>query len=166
MRQIAQGAELSELDADEQVVNAAADERGGLHLAPPNDNSTDGRVTQKPTGRIALVIFCVVPEELAPELYDQLAAYYEDDPNVTVIIDRRKSERRDRAGGHRGRQARDPRPAPRPRRGRVPADRRRRRSLSEARRPRGRRLAGQPGAGRRGCRAVDARRRGRRRGRA
>jgi hypothetical protein len=33
VRQIAQGAELSELDADEQVANAAADERGGLHLA-------------------------------------------------------------------------------------------------------------------------------------
>ena len=29
MRQIAQGDELAELDADEQVVNAAADERGG-----------------------------------------------------------------------------------------------------------------------------------------
>jgi hypothetical protein len=33
VRQIAQGAELSELDVDEQLVNAAADERGGLHLA-------------------------------------------------------------------------------------------------------------------------------------
>jgi hypothetical protein len=33
VRQVGQGAELSELDADEQVVNAAADERGGLHLA-------------------------------------------------------------------------------------------------------------------------------------
>jgi hypothetical protein len=33
VRQIAQGAELSELDADEQEANAAADERGGLHLA-------------------------------------------------------------------------------------------------------------------------------------
>jgi hypothetical protein len=32
VRQVAQGAELSELDADEQVVNAAADERGGLQL--------------------------------------------------------------------------------------------------------------------------------------
>ena len=40
------------------------------------------------------MIFCVVPEPLAPELYDQLAAYYEEDPNVTVIIDRRKSSRR------------------------------------------------------------------------
>jgi hypothetical protein len=44
------------------------------------------------------MIYCVVPEELAPELYDKLADYYKDDPNVKVIIDRRKSERR-RVGG-------------------------------------------------------------------
>ena len=44
------------------------------------------------------MIYCVVPEELAPELYDRLADYYKDDPNVKVIIDRRKSERRNRAG--------------------------------------------------------------------
>ncbi len=43
---------------------------------------------------ISLVIYCVVPEPLAPELYDRLAAYYSDDPNVTVIVDRRKKERR------------------------------------------------------------------------
>ena len=55
------------------------------------------------------MIFCVVPEPLAPELYDQLAAYYEDDPNVTVIIDRRKSSRREPRHGQRGWQARDPR---------------------------------------------------------
>ena len=36
------------------------------------------------------VIYCVVPEPLADELYDRLAAYYEDDPNVTVIVDRRE----------------------------------------------------------------------------
>jgi hypothetical protein len=40
------------------------------------------------------VIYSVVPEELADELYDRLVEYYRDDPNVTVIIDRRKSERR------------------------------------------------------------------------
>jgi hypothetical protein len=45
------------------------------------------------------MIYCVVPEELAPELYDRLADYYKDDPNVKVIIDRRKSERRARAAG-------------------------------------------------------------------
>ena len=103
VRQIAQGAELSELDADEQVV----ERRGGRagRTAPCrrrmklNGWSSDREIA---TGRIALVIFCVVPEPLAPELYDQLAAYYEDDPNVTVIIDRRKSERRDRADGTAG----------------------------------------------------------------
>ena len=42
------------------------------------------------------MIYCVVPEELAPELYDKLAEYYADDPNVEVIIDRRRGERRGR----------------------------------------------------------------------
>ena len=42
------------------------------------------------------MIYCVVPEELAPELLGQLEAHYADDPNVTVIVDRRKSERRRR----------------------------------------------------------------------
>ena len=45
------------------------------------------------------MIYSVVPEELAPELYDKLVEYYKDDPNVKVIIDRRKSERR-REGGN------------------------------------------------------------------
>lgn len=40
------------------------------------------------------MIYCVVPEPLAGELYEKLEAYYADDPNVTVIVDRRKSERR------------------------------------------------------------------------
>ncbi len=40
------------------------------------------------------MIYCVIPEEMAGELYDRLASYYADDPNVQVIIDRRKSERR------------------------------------------------------------------------
>jgi hypothetical protein len=49
------------------------------------------------------MIYCVVPEELAPELYDRMKSYYADDPGVEVIIDRRKSERRDHIGdnGHR-----------------------------------------------------------------
>jgi hypothetical protein len=41
------------------------------------------------------VIYCVVPEPLAEELYPRLSGYYESDPNVTVIVDRRKSERRE-----------------------------------------------------------------------
>jgi hypothetical protein len=35
------------------------------------------------------VIYCVVPQALADELYDKLADYYRDDPHVEVIIDRR-----------------------------------------------------------------------------
>jgi hypothetical protein len=42
------------------------------------------------------MIYCVIPETLAGELYDKLAKYYENDPGVEVIIDRRKSERRAR----------------------------------------------------------------------
>jgi hypothetical protein len=40
------------------------------------------------------MIYCVVPEDMADELYDKLVNYYEDDPNVSVIVDRRKSARR------------------------------------------------------------------------
>jgi hypothetical protein len=40
------------------------------------------------------VIYCVVPSALAPELFDKLTEYYSDDPNVTVIVDRRKASRR------------------------------------------------------------------------
>ena len=35
------------------------------------------------------MIYCVVPQALADELYDKLADYYRDDPNVEVIVDRR-----------------------------------------------------------------------------
>jgi hypothetical protein len=50
------------------------------------------------------VIYCVVPEALAEELFDKLTDYYADDLNVTVIVDRRKSSRRERGstgGGNR-----------------------------------------------------------------
>jgi hypothetical protein len=65
------------------------------------------------------VIYSVVPAELAPELLDRLVAYYEDDPNVKVIVDRRRGERRARGpvgpGGER-RERRDRR------RARVPGE--------------------------------------------
>jgi hypothetical protein len=43
------------------------------------------------------VIYCVIPRELAPELYDRMVEYYKDNPNVTVIVDRRDG--RDRRQG-------------------------------------------------------------------
>jgi hypothetical protein len=43
------------------------------------------------------VIYCVIPPELADDLYDRMVDYYKNNPNVTVIVDRRKGEDR-RAG--------------------------------------------------------------------
>jgi hypothetical protein len=44
------------------------------------------------------MIYCVVPRPLADELYPKLLEYYSDEENVTVIIDRRHSDRRARRG--------------------------------------------------------------------
>ena len=41
------------------------------------------------------MIYCVVPEALADELFPKLESYYADDPHVTVIVDRRKSSSRE-----------------------------------------------------------------------
>ena len=54
------------------------------------------------------MIYCVVPEPLADELFDKLTQYYSEDPNVTVIVDRRKGSRRERgSSGGGNRQRRD-----------------------------------------------------------
>ena len=46
------------------------------------------------------MIYCVIPPELADELYDKMVEYYKDNPNVTVIVDRRKGpDRRNRKKG-------------------------------------------------------------------
>ena len=37
-----------------------------------------------------IVIFCVIPRELEADLYEKMVEYYKDNPNVTVIIDRRE----------------------------------------------------------------------------
>jgi hypothetical protein len=59
-----------------------------------------------------LVIYCVVPEPLADELLDRLTSYYAEDPNVTVIVDRRRSSRREgSASGGGKREVRDRRRA-------------------------------------------------------
>ncbi len=36
------------------------------------------------------MIYCVIPRELADELYEKMVAYYKDNPTVTVIVDRRE----------------------------------------------------------------------------
>ncbi len=42
------------------------------------------------------MIYCVVPPELADELFEKLTEHYADDANVTVIIDQRRAARRGR----------------------------------------------------------------------
>jgi hypothetical protein len=45
------------------------------------------------------MIYCVIPRELADELFDKMVEYYKDNPNVTVIIDRREGNDRRRTRG-------------------------------------------------------------------
>src|SRR5690242_15309508 len=47
------------------------------------------------------VIYCVIPRELADELYDKMVDYYKDNPNVTVIVDRREGPDRRKEGEQR-----------------------------------------------------------------
>jgi hypothetical protein len=35
------------------------------------------------------VIYCVIPKELEADLFEKMVEYYKDNPNVTVIVDRR-----------------------------------------------------------------------------
>jgi hypothetical protein len=42
------------------------------------------------------VIYCVVPKPLADTLYPKLVEHYQDDDNVTVIVERREFDRRGR----------------------------------------------------------------------
>lgn len=53
------------------------------------------------------MIYCVIPEPLADELYEKLDHYYAEDPNVTVIVDRRKASRREASAGGGNRSVRD-----------------------------------------------------------
>ena len=53
------------------------------------------------------MIYCVIPRELADELYDKMVDYYKDNPNVTVIVDRRegRDRRRKASSGSRTRKS-------------------------------------------------------------
>jgi hypothetical protein len=48
------------------------------------------------------MIYCVIPRALETELFDRMVAYYEDNPNVTVIVDRRSGPDRRRGKAYGG----------------------------------------------------------------
>jgi hypothetical protein len=54
------------------------------------------------------MIYCVVPPELGEEAFRRLSEHYKGNPNVSVIMDRRASERRKNhtGGGERARRDR------------------------------------------------------------
>ena len=35
------------------------------------------------------MIYCVIPRELEEDLFEKMTSYYQENPNVTVIVDRR-----------------------------------------------------------------------------
>jgi hypothetical protein len=64
------------------------------------------------------MIYCVIPKELEDELYEKMVEYYRDNPNVTVIVDRRGGP--DRRRGKAGEAHQDKRETRDRRRPRVP----------------------------------------------
>lgn len=62
------------------------------------------------------MIYCVVPRELGEDVFRRLEERYSDNPNVTVIWERRRGERRTDTGGGGQRVLRDRR------RRRLPGD--------------------------------------------
>ena len=53
------------------------------------------------------MIYSVVPPELGEEVYARLVERYKDNPNITVIMDRRKGDRRKESSGGGVREIRD-----------------------------------------------------------
>jgi hypothetical protein len=64
------------------------------------------------------MIYCVIPSELKDELFEKLVAYYKDNPNVEVIVDRRTGP--DRRQGEPTPEIKERRQTRDRRRGRVP----------------------------------------------
>jgi hypothetical protein len=64
------------------------------------------------------MIYCVIPRELADELYDKMVEYYKDNPNVTVIVDRREGN--DRRSGEPAGEFKEKRQTRDRRRARIP----------------------------------------------
>jgi len=65
------------------------------------------------------VIYCVIPRELEDELYEKMVEYYKDNPNVTVIVDRRTGPDR-RSGQQDAAEFKDRRQTRDRRRARIP----------------------------------------------
>ena len=54
------------------------------------------------SGGSEALIYCVIPRELEGELLEKMTDYYRDNPNVTVIVDRRSGPDRRRGKAYGG----------------------------------------------------------------
>ena len=59
------------------------------------------------------MIYCVVPSELGEDAYRRLVEHYKDNPNITVMMDRRHGDRRHGSSGGGGERERRDRRRPR-----------------------------------------------------
>jgi hypothetical protein len=66
------------------------------------------------------MIYCVIPPELKDELYARMVEYYKDNPDVTVIVDRRQGGANDRRRGRAAGEFQERRQTRDRRRARVP----------------------------------------------
>lgn len=68
------------------------------------------------------MIYSVVPRPLADEFHPKLVEHYRDNPNVTVIVDRRRADRRGRGSSPVGASVRQQRVVRDRRRARIAGD--------------------------------------------
>lgn len=53
-------------------------------------------VREEASAPLVRMTYCVIPAELAPELHELLRRFFRDEPNTTVIVERRDGDRRER----------------------------------------------------------------------
>ncbi len=94
---MAQGTELGELAREDLLVNAVADEHGTLEREFASE-AHRLLIRKAESSDLGQMIYCVVPKPLADELYPKLVEHYQNEDNVTVIVDRREFDRRARRG--------------------------------------------------------------------
>ena len=71
-------------------------ERAAGAVSPRRAVGLDGAAGR---GFTTAMIYCVIPAELEGELFDRMTEYYRENPNVTVIVDRRRGGPNDRRHG-------------------------------------------------------------------
>ena len=54
------------------------------------------------TTKARSILYCIVPRDLSPKLYDDLREHFRDDPGIEVVVERRTDDRRVRDSRRRG----------------------------------------------------------------